>query len=205
MKKQTIRSSIMLTAISLLLYAGSSCTTMVLRSRGVKNPSFQTEQRIRAFLGKRGVPGYDGSFLVKDSTSFFNLIKRIHSYPSVSYFTPHGELIIINDSGYCAGVAYNYGTTFTSGKPVRIDTSFSLPELNRLIRPLNFPAVIDTGDADIILVACWATYLGKINDNVFATCAAVRNNDYVRSRIYLINIDFLDSWGMTSIGKKIYQ
>jgi len=205
MQKKLNKGCLALMALLILLGSGVGCKTMYLRLKGIRNPSIQTEKSVRDFLDKRGVPEYDGSFILKDSISFYELIKRIHHFPSVSYFTPKGGLIVINDSGYCAGITFDYGVRFTPGQPVVIDTSFSLPELNGLVQPLTQQAVMDTGNADIILVGCWATFLGKINDNVFGTCEAVRKNTEVNPKIYLINTDLMESWGMNTIPVKLYQ
>jgi len=183
----------------IFLHAEYGCQKMILCYKGVRNPSIQTSESVKKFLLRKGVEDYDGSFILKDSISFMKLVKHITSYPSVSYFTPQGELIVIRDSGFCAGVAYNYGISLKPGSPNRIDSSFMLLDLNPLIQPLSAQKKIEPGDADVILVGFWATYLGSVNNNVFGVCDAVRNNSDVKARIYLINIDFLDSWGQVNL------
>lgn len=204
MKWNVTNHPALLIALMLFMASGNGCRSIYLHAKGVKNPSFQSVQRVRDFLDRHGVPEYDGSFVLKDSASFYEFIRTIRHFPSVSYFTPEGGLIVINDSGYCAGITFDYGVSFTPGQPVVIDTSFSLPELNGLVQPLTQQAKMDTGDADIILVGCWATFLGKINGNVFGTCEAVRKNCEVNSKIYLINTDLMESWGMNTIPVKLY-
>jgi len=191
-------------ALLVFLIAITGCQKMVLFSKGVRNPKIQTNESVCRYLSKNGVGAYDGSFILRDSLAFIELIKHVESFPSVSFFTTDGNLIIINDSGFCAGVAHEYASNFKAGSYFRTDTSYHLTELNTLISSLGPPSELETGNTDIILVGFWATYFGSVNKNVFGVFEAICNNPGIKCRLYLINTDFMESWGMKGkLGTKI--
>lgn len=203
--KKHIQPGFLCSAVLLLfLIATTGCQKIVLYSKGVRNPTVQTNESVCRYLSKNRVGVYDGSFIIRDSLAFIELIKHVESFPSVSFFTPGGNLIIINDSGFCAGVAHKYASSLNAGSSFRTDTSFHLTELNPLISSLGPPTELEPGNTDIILIGFWATYFGSVNKNVFGVFEAIRNNPGINCRLYLINTDFMQSWGMKGrLGTKI--
>lgn len=204
MKTQRFTLRLFILVLPLLIAATSGCQKALLYSKGVRNPSIQTKGEVNRFLEKRGVKEYDGSFIVKDSVAFIKLIGIVKSFPSVSFFTSTGNLIVIRDTGYCAGVAFNFASDLNRETPLQIDSTFHLRDLNPLLSPLNDPAEITPGGVDVIAVGFWATYLGAINNNVFGVVDALYNNPDTKSKIYLVNTDFMDFWGMKKRLGNIY-
>ncbi len=199
-----MKTRILITTVVLLSIA-SACQKVILFSKGIRNPTIKSETDIREFLRKRKIPSYDGSFVVRDSISFINLVKNVKMFPGVAFFTPFGELILINDSTYCAGVAHMFSMNLQSGSSYPVDSSFRLEELDGLVRSLERDHNnLEEEEGAFVVMGFWATYFGSVNENVFGVLEAASRNTNVKTRIYLVNIDFLESWGLkTKLNYKI--
>ncbi|MBC8315877.1 MAG: hypothetical protein ISR57_07440 [Bacteroidales bacterium] len=187
-----------------LLSIASACQKVILFSKGIRNPTIKSETDIREFLRERKIPSYDGSFVVRDSISFINLVKKVKTFPGVAFFSPFGEHILINDSTYCAGVAHTFSMNLQSESSYPVDSSFLLEELTGLVRSLESDHNLLEEEGAIVVMGFWATYFGSVNENVFGVLEAASRNPNVKTRIYLVNIDFLESWGLkTKLNYKI--
>ena len=186
----------LLVAVVLLILTATACRKIILYSKGIRNPTIKSESSVSEFLRKRKTPTYDGLFVVRDSISFFGLARMVNAFPSVAFFTPQGDLIRINDSSYCAGVAYTFSSNLQTGSTLKIDSSYRLEELRVLVKSLEDDKNKIDDEGDIIVVGFWATYFGSVNENVFGVLDAANRNPDINTRIYLVNIAFLDSWGL---------
>ena len=183
-------------ATVILIFTNTACQKVILYSKGIRNPTIKSETSVSEFLRKRKTPIYDGSFVIRDSVSFISLVNRVRVFPSVAFFTPQGELIRINDSSYCVGVAHTFSSNLKAGAEVTIDSSYRLEELRKLVKPLQANNTLFENTGEYIVVGFWATYFGSVNENVFGVLDASTNNPEINTRIYLVNIFFLDSWGL---------
>ncbi|MCX6245967.1 MAG: hypothetical protein NTU98_14835 [Bacteroidetes bacterium] len=169
-----------------------------MRINKVSNPTFVTESQTVSFLNKKGFEKVGTYYVCKDSASLFKVLGRAKGIPETNFFSSSGEFIAYGDSS-CPGLAMNFAKTFTPDGHYKTDPSFKLEEIMSLVKPVGGISVDKNFKADFSVVFYWATFVGKINNNVFEIADELKKNSLIKIRFLFVNVDFQKSWGMKNI------
>lgn len=172
-----------------------SCNPLLIRLSGLRQPTPESVQSIQDYLKKHRIDTYDSLFICRDSAAVFHLISTLRDVPVTLLFDQDGLSVQQSDSGYCPGKAVEFIKTLSLSTPIRHDDRFSKHELFSWITPVKGNPVIHEAE-DFTLFIFWATYCGSLNKGVFSAMAAAERNPAISMKIYLINLDFMDSWHM---------
>jgi len=169
-----------------------------MRLNGVTTPKFITEQQTMKFLEKKGIVENANWFVCKDSASIIKIIEMIQAIPATNFFTRSGDLLFYSDSS-CPGQADQFARSLSSDQVYKIDASYRIGDVMKLIKPVRDNLTFQFNDCDYTVFFFWATFAGKINNNVFEIADVLNKKDSLKIRIIYVNVDFLKSWGMKEI------
>lgn len=182
-----------------LIIAASSCKTIMMKANRTTKPKMETEDKIIAYLKEKVIGFEDGLFICKDSLSFFEVLQMIRDLPSIDFFSPNGALLKYSSTGDCAGKAETFAQMLNPKEKYEIDSSFVIKDIVEKVKMISGKSILNDDSVDYIIFIYWAKYLGKLNDNVFDVVNALKENNRIRIRIYFINVDFQQEWGMKEV------
>jgi hypothetical protein len=191
----------------LLLFTGGvflffpSCKSLLFKLKGVKSPKLETAQSVYDYLQKH----YQGTlkylFVPRDSASFYSTFSSFPDFPGVGFVNSKGQLIIYSDTNYCSGTAQKFATGLEDPESYPTDPFFKLTTFMEMLQRAGPESTENDEPYDCILIVFWAKYLGSINKPGFDVAEGLEKNSRVRSRIYFINLDFQEQWGLKTIPK----
>jgi hypothetical protein len=183
----------------------NSCKSILMEVNRVSKPAIETKESIQSYLSMNSCTFYDSLFIAKDSTSFFQLVKMVVGFPSVDFFNSNGELLEYSTTGDCTGKADNFAVNLKPDSNYRIDSSYLLKEVMDKIKGIQGMSNMSGRKFDFTVLIYWAKYLGNVNKNALDVMKTIQYNKKIRSRIYLINLDFQNDWGMKVIPQITFQ
>jgi len=186
--------SLNLLLLGMLIVSGCHQTAKVLY--GVRDPKTIPVSKVERYLTHKKIPAYDGWFILKDSVSFMEYINRGTLFSGVLFFNRQGELLKIKDTGYCSGIAYKVACSLNTDSAYALEPSLKLRDIASLVSPIRAGDQMTSADADFVMVGLWGTFMGKINSNVFKTFEEAAAIPGAKKKIYLLDLDLLEEWGM---------
>ncbi len=194
-EKMKTTTVIILTFVAILFLP--SCKPLLIKLSGLKQPKPESISTISAYLKKNNIDRYDSLYVCRDSAKLFELMTRIKDFPTTLLFDNQGLSVQQSDSGYCPGTVEEFMKTLVRSSPINYDYRVSEQEIFQWVTPVNGFSET-TEEYDFTLFVFWARYCGSLNHGVFRVMEAIQKNPTINVKIFLINIDFIDSWGMTS-------
>jgi len=199
MKTPSIIILICLVGLSL-----TSCKPLLIRLSGLKQPKPESLTSISDYLKKNRIDRYDSLYVCSDSVALYELMSLVKDFPTTLLFDKNGLSVQQSDSGYCPGKVEEFMKTLTPSSSISYDHRFSKQEIFHWIYPVDGNSETNE-EPDFTLFVFWAKYFGSLNHGVFRVMKATRENPNIKLKIYLINIDFIDSWDMRSSPKFIFN
>ncbi len=175
-----------------------SCKEILMMRYGIRQPREETQESIQAFMDKMEYPN-ENTFIFKDSSAFYSCLRdSIFQSNALGtlFFSPQGLLASYNDTSHCH---LHLDTTYFA------NTSYTLQKLMTFLVPLNDATLIDTMNANYIVVVTWATFLGKYNERLFSIRSTIRDNSDVTVKPIFLCIDIQKDWGMTNRERNALQ
>jgi hypothetical protein len=188
-----------------ILAGFNSCKSILMKVNRVSKPAIETKESIQSYLSTNSYTFYDSLFVAKDSTSFFKLVEMVVGFPSVDFFNSRGELLEYSTTGDCTGKADHFAVNLQPDSNYRIDSSYLLKEVMDKLKGIHGMGNMSGRKFDFTVLIYWAKYLGNVNNNALAVMKTVQNNKKIRCRIYLIDLDFQNDWGMKAIPQITFQ
>ena len=170
----------------------------MMRINNVSDPGFVTEAQTITFLDRRGFETYGTYYVCRDSSSLIKVIQTIKAIPETNFFNSQGEHLIYGDS-ICPGLAMNFAKTLKPENRSTIDSSYTLEDIMNLVKPVGGVIYNEDPRFDFSVIFYWATFVGRINNNVFEIAEELKKNPQLKIRLLFVNVDFQDSWGMKNI------
>jgi hypothetical protein len=195
MIKKTFRLVLFLVALEAI----QSCDHIFLSINGVSKPRIESKESTLSYLSSNSFDLADAVFTAKDSTAIFQIINMIGNIPGVDFFNRKGELVEYSSTGDCPGKADRFAAMLEADSNYRTDSSYHLKDVMDKVEGLYRRENMLNEEADFTILIYWAKYLGKMNKSVMKVMKTIQANKNIRARIYLINMDFQQTWGMKTI------
>jgi hypothetical protein len=161
----------------------------------VSSPSSVTEAQTISFLDNRGHGKYGTYYVCRDSLSLFKVIEKIKAIPEIDFFNNNREHLVYGDS-ICPGLAINFAKKLKPERTYKIDSSYNLEDIMNLAQPVRGDFYEKASKFDFSVIFYWASFVGRINNNVFEIVDELKNNPRLKIQYLFVNVDFLESWGM---------
>jgi hypothetical protein len=187
------------TLVLFVLAGFYSCKPILLKINGVTKPRFETRESIKSYMSANSIDQGDGLFTGKDSTQFFQLLNMIISLPSVDFYNKQGELIDYSKNGDCTGQAEIFADRLTPDTLYKVDSSYNFNDVKEKVISIDKKSKLSLDNADFTVLIYWSNYLGKMNRNVMKVKRILQDNKKIKTKIYLINMDFQREWGLSAI------
>ncbi|MFC2101950.1 hypothetical protein ACFLS7_03055 [Bacteroidota bacterium] len=192
---------------ALLSISSLSCKEILMLRYGIHQPREETPESIMAFMNKMDYPN-ENTFLFKDSSAFYTCMRdstfRSNVLSSL-FFSPQGLLINIKDTSMCQWSGGYFVRNLHHDSLYQSDSAYTLGNLMRLMTPLNGNTVVDTVNADYIVVVIWASFLGRYNERLFSIREAIHENTDVAVKPVFLCIDMQKSWNLTARDMEVFQ
>lgn len=193
--------------VSFLSISLFSCKEIVMMRYGIHQPREETPESILAFMNKMDYPN-ENTFLFKDSTAFNTCMKDSifrSNVLSTLFYSPQGLLINIKDTSMCQWSGGYFVRNLHQDSLYQSDPAYTIDNLMSSLIPLNGSTVIDTVNADYIVVVIWASFLGRYNERLFSIREAIRENPDVIVKPIFLCIDMQKSWNPTARDMEVLQ
>ena len=192
MKKSSMHIVIALLAIVFSL----SCKSILLKFAGVGKPKLETMSSIEEFVSEYQVEGNQVLYC-KDSLAFDKMLKAFPIFPGVYVFNSDGLLVKHLDDDECVNtneiLLANDLSWVNSLSP--IDPPVSLEDVNSALIDHEFrayPIPADPGKVTVIIT--FTKWLGKkFNGRTFHF---YKESNRVKNDVFLLNLDFMDFYGL---------
>jgi len=193
--------------IPLLSISSLACKEILMMRYGIRQPGVETPESIRKFMDKMEYPN-ENTFIFKDSFAFYTCLRDSifqHNTPGTLCFSPNGRLTSSKDASRCQWPGDYFVRNVHRDTLYQADTGYSLRKLMTLLVPLNNATLVDTANANYIVLVTWATFLGKYNERLFSIRSAIRENIDVTVKPVFLCIDIQKDWGMTKKERNALQ
>lgn len=197
------RHTLILYLSPLILFIASCKHSLILLS-GLKQPDLESVRSVSDYLGKKGITGFDTLYVCRDSASLSGLMATIKAFPATLLFDRYGYVVHPSDTAYCPGKAEGLIRHLSPASSGKQTSRLSLHGIRRWTLPIAWNQAT-MQDPDFSLFVFWARYCGSLNNGAFRVMKAASENHEIRVNIYLVNVDFLDGWGLTSGPQVRYQ
>jgi hypothetical protein len=175
----------------------TACKSALVLVSGVRQPGIESVTSISRYLERKKIDHFDTSYVCCDSAALYRVMFRVKDFPTTLLFNRLGSSIILPDTGYCPGKAEVFIRNLSPSTVLITDNRFSLDEFRQWLVPVEWHH--GTGQqADVTLIVFWAQYFGSLNNNAFRVMKALADNSQVNSRIFLVNVDYMESWHLKS-------
>ncbi|MFH1159449.1 MAG: hypothetical protein V1733_00680 [bacterium] len=175
----------------------TSCKSILVPLSGLKQPKLESIKSVSDYLEKKKIEQYDTLYICPDSAALYTLMFKIKDFPRTILFDRNDVSVLQSDSGYCPGKAELFMRNLSLSTSLRSDDRFSMKEIFQWVHPVVWNSET-TQDPDFTLFVFWAKYCGSLNNSVFRVMKGIQENPNIKTRIYLVNIDFMDSWDLKS-------
>lgn len=191
---KTISTVFLLCLVGIFL---TSCKSILVSLTGLKQPKLESINSVSFYLKKKKIENYDTLYICHDSAALNKLMFRIKEFPRTVLFDRNGVSVLQSDSGYCPGKAESFMRDLSLTVTLKPDDQFSVKEIFQWILPVLWDSE-PIQDPDFTLFVFWAKYCGSLNNSVFRIMKEIKGNPNIKTRIYLVNIDFINSWDLKS-------
>lgn len=181
-----------------------SCKPLLIFFSGVKQPKIESTKSISIYLKKKKVENFDTLYICRDSSALGSLIYLIRDFPRTVLFDRNGSSILQTDTGYCPGKAEELMINLSCSTALKPDDRFSIQKIFQHVIPVDRNSE-KSPDPDFTLLVFWAKYCGSLNKSVFRIMRRTRENQNIKTRIYLVNLDFMNTWDLKSMPKFSYR
>ena len=190
--KTKLKTTLLLTTSFLLL---QSCSTIMKKMYGIKNPEIENEQTIKKQALKYDLDTSNIVTVYSQST-----VSAISAYgiPNAAIYDGNGKYIEYrqNDTACNAGLFQfipDLKLTNSYNKPDSLDLKGELAKY----RDMKGNALSEVGKADFYVLIYWAVWTGKLNkDHVKIWEDLAKNNKNCKIEIIKVNLDFQEYWNL---------
>jgi len=188
--------------LSALLTLAPSCTYILLKMEGVKQPKLENYQSLSKYLSSRGI---DTSEILcfKDTAALHTFYKSDIGMPDAQFFNKDKKFVdyrqSIND---CNGmVSVFLGNIDSINLETPVEGEILDPYLNNLVlEKTGQKFILENQSYDAYMVVYWAKYLGKVNKRKvydWQELAKKANQNGEKIRMILVSVDYQEFWGIT--------
>jgi hypothetical protein len=175
----------------------SSCTKIYLVINGIKDPKVETKESI-----VKKCNHYNKSYssllcIPADTASLRNLLKICKGFPRDIIFNRNGQLIIPEDTSFCAGKAMTFALKLDTNGEYKVNPKTTLSDIRKNVTVLGNKVSFEASDFDFTMVIFWANFLGVGNKNIFKIMEEMTAKSQLKLNFILVNMDIEKSWNMT--------
>jgi hypothetical protein len=192
MKKQ----SMLILTCCLVALGMFSCRSLVLRSRGLKDPKPETVESVTAALTAYQQWYKDYLCVFKDSAALADLFGKRGYLAASQFYDRNGYRIITNDSGFCLGVEARFAGNLNPQGEYPVDSSYRITEMMKYLKVIGDSVSAGTGADDFSVVLVWAKYLEPVNPYLFAMADTIHRHHPMRINFIFFNIDEMKDWNL---------
>lgn len=179
----------------------TSCKSVLRVFSGVRQPHLESFNSVSDYLKKNRIDTFDTLYTCRDSATAMALIAHIINLPSTLLFDSTGHSVQQSDSSFCPAKVEQFMRNLSDTSSIIYGDGITQGNILQWISPVaSNPG--KTRNSEYHLYVFWATYCGSLNKSAFRVLKAACDNPNIHINLYLVNVDFLDSWGMKS-GPKI--
>ena len=184
--------------VLMTVFMAVSCAPIMMKLNHVTKPKVVTEEKISSFLAKVNSDYVEHLFLCRDSIAYTTLLQKLHAFPEAVFFNEKGEIVRYSEDP-CPTIAQNFILNIKPDQQLQVDSSYRFGFLQEKLQPHGNSQLRDPGNYRFTMVVFWATWAGKVNNNVFDIVEKLKKRPDLKVQVVFINMDFLDQWGMKKL------
>lgn len=190
---------LLILALSFLTFV--SCTKILLKAYGVKNPDIENAASLQKYVERKNI-GISEYWGFKDTLGYIEYIRSRIGMPEARFFDKNLNLIRYKpDSVSCNAKVFSVLENPSILKEMVSDTSETINDYLKNVINLSdkSPAKFDANSYDFYVILYWARWSGRINKTKIRDWIRkieTANHNGYKIKIIPINTDIQDFWGM---------
>lgn len=182
-----------------------SCTPIMKTLYGIKDPRVENKETLAKYLDGIGL-GHEVVYIPSDMSLMPEVNEEFgRSVPEAVLFDSEGNRRTYKDSDQdCNAGLFATIPGMNKNTVLKSEKGADFISFTRMLSSLEDQSAFKMHErADYHLFISWTKYTGKLNkDHVREWVNLASTNDAVNIAVYLVNMDFQESWGL-ELGKKM--